>query len=78
VEYLCDSLFPFENAKKQQQQQQEIHGPWTDVPAELFSDRSCITQSLNLPNTVLYSSHDEIVKLAKKRTGRAVITVNIM
>jgi hypothetical protein len=31
VEYLCANLFPFENTKKKQQQ--EIHGPWTDVPA---------------------------------------------
>ena len=31
-----------------------------------------ITQSSNLPNTVLHRSHDE------KRTDRAVITVNII
>jgi hypothetical protein len=37
-----------------------------------------ITQSPNPPNTVLHRSHDEIVKLDKKRTDRAVITVNIM
>ena len=29
-------------------------------------------------NTVLHRSHSETVKLDKKRTGRAVITVNIM
>ena len=32
----------------------------------------------NPPNTVLHRSHDEIVKLDKQRTDRAVITVNIM
>jgi hypothetical protein len=39
-----------------------------------------ITQSPNPSNTVLHRSHDEIVKLdkKKKRTDRAVITVNIM
>ena len=37
-----------------------------------------ITQSLNPSNPVLHSPHDEIVKLDKKRTGRAVITVNII
>ena len=37
-----------------------------------------ITQSPNSPNTVLHRSHDEIVKLDKKRTDTAVITVNIM
>ena len=37
-----------------------------------------ITQSPNPPNTVLHRSHDEIVKLDKKRTDRTVITVNIM
>jgi hypothetical protein len=37
-----------------------------------------ITQSPNPPNTVLHRSHDEIVKFDKKRTDRAVITVNIM
>ena len=37
-----------------------------------------ITQSPNPPKTVLHRSHDEIVKLDKKRTERAVITVNIM
>jgi hypothetical protein len=37
-----------------------------------------ITQSPNPPNTVLHRSHDEIVKLDKKRTDRAVITVNII
>ena len=37
-----------------------------------------ITQSPNPPNTVLNRSHDEIVTLDKKRTDRAVITVNIM
>ena len=35
------------------------------------------TQSPNPSNTVLHRSHDEIVKLDKKRTDRAVITVNI-
>jgi hypothetical protein len=34
-----------------------------------------ITQS---PNTVLHRSHDEIVKLDKKRTDRTVITVNMI
>ena len=76
MEYLCANLFPFENTKKKQQQ--DIQGPWTNVPAEPLSHRSCITQSLNPSNTVLHSPHDEIVKLDKKRTGRAVITVNIM
>jgi len=37
-----------------------------------------ITQSPNPPNTALHRTHDEIVKLDKKRTDRAVITVNIM
>jgi len=37
-----------------------------------------VTQIPNPPNTVLHRSHDEIVKLDKKRTDRAVITVNIM
>ena len=37
-----------------------------------------ITQSPNPPTTVVHRSHDEIVKLDKKRTDRAVITVNIM
>ena len=37
-----------------------------------------ITQSLNPPNTVLHRSHDEIVKLDKKRTDRTVITVLLM
>jgi hypothetical protein len=37
-----------------------------------------ITQSPNPPNIVLHRSHDEIVKLDKKRTDRIVITVNIM
>ena len=35
-----------------------------------------ITQSPNPPNTVLHRSHNETVKLDKKRTDRAVITVN--
>ena len=37
-----------------------------------------ITQSSNPPNTVLHRSHNETVKLDKKRTDRAVITVNII
>ena len=37
-----------------------------------------ITQSPNPPNTVLHRSHDEIVKLDKKRTDRTVITVFLM
>ena len=39
-----------------------------------------ITQSPNPPKTVLHRSHvrDKIVKLDKKRTERAVTTVNIM
>ena len=37
-----------------------------------------ITQSPNPPKTVLHRSHNKIVKLDKKRTDRAVITVNIM
>jgi hypothetical protein len=37
-----------------------------------------IIQTHNKPITVLHRSHDEIVKLDKKRTDRAVITVNIM
>ena len=37
-----------------------------------------ITQSPNPPKTVLHRSHNKIVELDKKRTDRAVITVNIM
>ena len=37
-----------------------------------------ITQSPNPPNTVLHRSHNETVKLDKKRTDRTVITVNIV
>jgi hypothetical protein len=36
------------------------------------------TQSPNPSNTVLHRSHDEMVKLDKKRSDRAVITVNIV
>ena len=37
-----------------------------------------ITQSPNPPKTVLHRSHNKIVKLDKKRTDRAVTTVNII
>jgi hypothetical protein len=37
-----------------------------------------ITQSPNPPKTVLHRSPNKIVKLDKKRTDRAVTTVNIM
>ena len=37
-----------------------------------------ITQSPNPPKTILHRSHDEAVKLDKKKTDRTVTTVNIM
>ena len=37
-----------------------------------------LPNSPNPPMTVLHWSHNETVKLDKKRTDRAVITVNIM
>ena len=37
-----------------------------------------ITQSPKTPKTILHRSHDEAVKLDKKRTDRTVTTVNIM
>jgi hypothetical protein len=64
---------PLKIPKKKQQQ--VIQGPWTDAQTETLSH---ITQSLNPPNTVLHSSHGEIVEHNNKRTGREVITVNIM
>jgi hypothetical protein len=37
-----------------------------------------ILSKASTPNTVLHRSHDEIVKLDKKRTDRPVITVLLM
>ena len=48
------------------------------IPSTTNSKLLYISQSPNQPNTVLHRSHGEIVRLDKKRTDRADITVNIM